>query len=87
MSNFMSVENFFAHINLKYNIRFVWLAVLVANILPRAKSYEAKPRSRTAGQGGNSGATGEFYLDATPGDIKSDSDSRAAHQRDCATSF
>jgi len=40
---------------------------------------EAKTGSRAAGQGGDSRATGEYYLDATTGDPQSKQDSRTQY--------
>jgi hypothetical protein len=47
----------------------------LVNILLR-EILEANTGSRAAGQGGDSRAKGEYYLDATPGDPQSKPDSR-----------
>ena len=51
--------------------------ILVQTVLPARNPKRKSPRSRAAGQGGNSRATGEFDLEAPPGDLPSNLDSRA----------
>jgi hypothetical protein len=57
---------------------------LSAAVLPARNPKCKNSRSRAAGQGGNSRATGEFDLDAPPGDIPSKLDSARTIPSGCS---